>query len=947
MIFKDKRTHEVWFESDAISYLNTVSVIDGGSLYLTGKTRGFNMGSDITLNDDSTLCGDRVLRLNGYTLTVDGSFNQEGGVTVDLSGSTMKVSENYWHKSGVLMLNDSTLQIGRNYEMRAAADKAGTGDLQMVGEGSNIVDVAGDVIIDTLNGRSYYQKTGVLAVGGDLKVYATDGGQGLEMQSDTTVYFTGRRKHEVWFESDAISYMTNVVVVDNGSLHLTGKTRGFNMASDITLTDGSKLCGSTALNLNGNTLTVNGDFVHEGDLTVNLAGSTMKVNGSYRHQHGILSLNQSQLFISGNYESFVAPGTAGTGDLRLEGTESNVMDVDGDVIIDTVNGRSYYQKTGTLAIGGDLKVYATDGGQGLEMAEGTYLCFKNGGEHIVYFESDLLSYITNLGTIDGAVLRLTGNTRGFRILSDLKLADGSVICGNNPLYLNGNTLQVNGDFIQKGGLTVDATGSTMRVHGDYRQQHGCLKLDDSRLEISGSYRLEEAPGTPGDGELQMTGEPNVMEVNGDVIIDSVIGRSYYQKSGTVIIGGDLKVYAPNDGQGLELQGDSYVGFKGTKQHEVFFESDQLSYLSHVIVLDGGSLYLNGKTRGFMLHSDAIFADGSSLNGGTFNLNGNNVTVTGSFTQNGTNIDLNGGTMKVGGDYLHQNGVLNLNGGKLNIQKNYEMQSPDGTACSGEIQTEGDGALITGGDFIINSTINHSYWQKSGRFIIGGDLKVYAPEGGSGFNPNGMTVALIGGKAHAVYFEGTGSATDVICLGLGDSISFTGALNGITRTAESKITVDPAELAVISGLTVTAAEMGECSIEFSNGADTVTKKLYIGEYVSEVYDGAVPPVVTQTNRKGDVNADGFVSIADVVLMQRYLTAAPDTELAGWKNGDLNEDGRLTATDFTMLKHMMIETLNSGARYGTPAVSQSGTLPVAEFPADEDRKISVKKQENVNI
>ncbi|MBP0975912.1 MAG: hypothetical protein J6P20_07610, partial [Oscillospiraceae bacterium] len=428
-----------------------------------------------------------------------------------------------------------------------------------------------------------------LAIGGDLKVYATDGGQGLEIQEDAFVYFTGRRKHEVWFESDTLSYMNNVAVIDNGSLHLTGKTRGFNMITDLTLSDGSKLCGSTALNLNGNTLTVDGDFVHEGGLTVNLAGSTMKVNGSYRHQHGILSLDQSTLLISGNYESFVAPGTAGTGDLRLDGTDSNIMDVDGDVIIDTLNGRSYYQKTGTLAIGGDLTVYATDGGQGLEMSENAYVFFKNGGDHVVFFESDQLSYFTNVGTTDGGTLLLTGNTRGFRLQNDMKLADGSVITGTGSLSLNGHTLQVNGDFIQRGSLTVDATGSIMRVHGDYLHQHGCLKLENSRLEISGSYRLQETPGTPGDGDLQLTGEQNVMEVDGDVVIDSLNARSYYQKTGTVIIGGDLKVYAPDGGQGMEMQDGVYVCFEGKKQHEVFFESEQYSYLSNVMVLDGGSL----------------------------------------------------------------------------------------------------------------------------------------------------------------------------------------------------------------------------------------------------------------------------------------------------------------------------------------------------------------------
>ena len=59
--------------------------------------------------------------------------------------------------------------------------------------------------------------------------------------------------------------------------------------------------------------------------------------------------------------------------------------------------------------------------------------------------------------------------------------------------------------------------------------------------------------------------------------------------------------------------------------------------------------------------------------------------------------------------------------------------------------------------------------------------------------------------------------------------------------------------------------------------------------------------------GGVNADGEFSISDVVLMQKWLLAVPDTELADWKAGDLCEDDRLDVFDLCLMKRALIQTM----------------------------------------
>ena len=59
--------------------------------------------------------------------------------------------------------------------------------------------------------------------------------------------------------------------------------------------------------------------------------------------------------------------------------------------------------------------------------------------------------------------------------------------------------------------------------------------------------------------------------------------------------------------------------------------------------------------------------------------------------------------------------------------------------------------------------------------------------------------------------------------------------------------------------------------------------------------------------GDVNADGQFSVADVVLMQKWLLAVPGTELADWQAGDLCADGRLDVFDLCLMKRLLLQSM----------------------------------------
>lgn len=61
-------------------------------------------------------------------------------------------------------------------------------------------------------------------------------------------------------------------------------------------------------------------------------------------------------------------------------------------------------------------------------------------------------------------------------------------------------------------------------------------------------------------------------------------------------------------------------------------------------------------------------------------------------------------------------------------------------------------------------------------------------------------------------------------------------------------------------------------------------------------------------KGDVNDDGQFNISDVVVLQKWILAVPDTNLVNWKAVDLCEDEQLNVFDLCLMKRLLVSADN---------------------------------------
>lgn len=56
--------------------------------------------------------------------------------------------------------------------------------------------------------------------------------------------------------------------------------------------------------------------------------------------------------------------------------------------------------------------------------------------------------------------------------------------------------------------------------------------------------------------------------------------------------------------------------------------------------------------------------------------------------------------------------------------------------------------------------------------------------------------------------------------------------------------------------------------------------------------------------GDINNDGEMTIADAVILQKWLLSTPDVELVNWKSADLCEDNRIDVFDMIEMRKLIV-------------------------------------------
>ncbi len=98
----------------------------------------------------------------------------------------------------------------------------------------------------------------------------------------------------------------------------------------------------------------------------------------------------------------------------------------------------------------------------------------------------------------------------------------------------------------------------------------------------------------------------------------------------------------------------------------------------------------------------------------------------------------------------------------------------------------------------------------------------------------------------------------------------------------------------------------CNAVYENGKCDTGDEITVKMLTDDIADLTVR---VHFQPEGDVNGDGSFSIADAVLLQRWLLVVPDTALKNWKAGDFCNDDILNARDLTAMKQALFARMKA--------------------------------------
>lgn len=155
----------------------------------------------------------------------------------------------------------------------------------------------------------------------------------------------------------------------------------------------------------------------------------------------------------------------------------------------------------------------------------------------------------------------------------------------------------------------------------------------------------------------------------------------------------------------------------------------------------------------------------------------------------------------------------------------------------------------------------------------------------------------GGEVQTVRAENAYQAGNWVTISVvltGDSAKLVVNDGSDEKTTYGEVTIDPVEVMSDNATYIIADGMNGSMDYFRVNFKEIAEPDY---YYTESES------ITEKVR-GDINADGQFNISDVILLQKWLLAVPDTHLADWKAGDLYEDGKLNAFDLCFMRQELL-------------------------------------------
>lgn len=597
--------------------------VNGNSqaFFSNDKYVGFNFsaGDSITVAEDVNVSGAVFNGTGKFTL------NFEDGIIKDKSdGTAAAVSV----QSGTVVFNDQGiasadgvfsggLNIAKGAGVETNSDKLiGSGAISLYGTLSFVggsaeysladVTVAGaDAVLNVAVASSSLSlekvtgtvltKTGagslVLAGEAALDKFVVAGGNAVIRGSGETAInaiVVDEGAGVLTFESDAsLGALTKLNIAASKRVEFVSNASKLNSlvldnASELAFrTDGTFTLGGTAVDANGDTLTVNASITKTGNNLAAIVGN-LALQGAAKSADGKFSTGAmfdvtGTLKIDGSVNDVADSNAgnflwekAGAGVLNITGdvnSKATLLISAGSIVID-----GGVNLTGNVEVGGDVSLTVREGGwigmrnSSLVVAEGKKLTL-NAPEAL-----SVLSDLTVAGTLAvNGELSFAGNKNVYKALEIA--ANSSVTLSSEVASFEGETVKLgaNAEIVvddtqlsaSSGVLTVDAAGTSVAFENDG-------KITFSSVYVTGEQTMEVL----GDGEMTVLGEIETkltLDIEEDAAV--TINNAKLAQVGKFLGEGTLRKYGKGDLYILQKTASNFTGNFVAKEGTTYFYGD--------------------------------------------------------------------------------------------------------------------------------------------------------------------------------------------------------------------------------------------------------------------------------------------------------------------------------------------------------------------------------------
>jgi len=484
-------------------------------------------------------------------------------------------------------------------------------------------------------------------------------------------------------------------------------------------------------------VTLTEDTVVDGNLNitanVDLNGYTLTVNGDINHIAGTITCNNGILNINGTY--YIGSTTQyAAADLILS-EDSDEVNINGSL-------ETYYlkdnhgilQDAGTITVSGDINA---NSGFIMNTENYTVLVLNGQSDQNVNFGNCPTLNTLKVNDPEKREIIWNGNMNVRHFASDI-INVKSVGLKLSNIDLENTTMVVNGNCSIAN--RVDINGGQLTINGNLYHSVGTIICNNGTLNINGTYYIGSTTQYA-TADLILSEDSDEVNINGSL-------ETYYlkdnhgilQDAGTITVSGDINA---NSGFIMNTENYTVLVLNGQSDQNVNFGNCPTLNTLKVNDPEKREIIWNGNMNVRHFASDIINVKSVGLKLSNIDLENTTMVVNGNCSI-ANRVDINGGQLTINGNLYHSVGTIICNNGTLNINGTYYIGSTTQYATTDLILSEdSDEVNINGSLVTYYISDNHGILQDAGTITVSGDINA-----NSGFimNTENYTVLVLNGQS---------------------------------------------------------------------------------------------------------------------------------------------------------------------------------------------------------